>query len=158
MSDYLMLFMFLRLLFLIRSTFNYSIYRDGYSKAICQHYGASSGIRFAFKCFLDQYPQWTIIWMFTLTILVLAYLLRVFENPYYVQLTIENKYTRLTWYEDVFQFTYCIIVTITSVGYGDITAKSFFGKSLLMFASLWGTFLISLVLLMVANVFEIKDQ
>jgi hypothetical protein len=56
LSDYLMLFMFLRLLFLIRSTFNYSIYRDGYSKAICQHYGASSGIRFAFKCFLDQYP------------------------------------------------------------------------------------------------------
>ena len=96
--------------------------------------------------------------LFTLTILVLAYVLRVIENPYYVQLYLKDHYTRLHWYEEFFQFIYLVIITITTVGYGDITTKSLYGKSLIMFASLWGTFLISLVLLMVANVFDLKDQ
>ena len=55
-SDYFLVVMFLRLIFLFRSLFNYSMYRDEYSKKICRQHGIQSGVRFTFKCLLDQHP------------------------------------------------------------------------------------------------------
>ena len=49
-------------------------------------------------------------------------------------------------------------MTITTVGYGDVTAKSIVGKGLLVFSSIWGAFLLSLVILVVANMFELKKS
>ena len=45
---------------------------------------------------------------------------------------------------------YLIVVTISTVGFGDLTAKSVLGKTLIVLAALWGAFLVSLVVLVVA--------
>lgn len=39
LSDFLFAFMILRLIFLLRSSFNYSVYTDPLSKKVCQSYG-----------------------------------------------------------------------------------------------------------------------
>ena len=49
-------------------------------------------------------------------------------------------------------------MTITTVGYGDITAASLVGKIILMFCSIWGAFLLSLIVLVVANMFDLKKS
>mmetsp|Transcript_16179 Transcript_16179/g.25062 ORF Transcript_16179/g.25062 Transcript_16179/m.25062 type:complete len:109 (-) Transcript_16179:1080-1406(-) len=49
-SEFQTAFMWIRIFFLIRSIFNYSIYTDAYSKKLCKTYGFSAGVRFTFKC------------------------------------------------------------------------------------------------------------
>ena len=53
-------------------------------------------------------------------------------------------------------YIYMVIVTITTVGYGDFTPQSMHGKFLMMLSALWGAFLISLIILVESRVFDLK--
>ena len=57
LSDFMLAFMFLRLFFLIRTSFNYSIYTDALSKKICKAHGFDAGFKFAVKCKLLIDPE-----------------------------------------------------------------------------------------------------
>ena len=94
LSDYLLVFMFLRFFFVLRTVFNFSIYNDEYSKKLCRHHGVSSGIRFTLKCLLNKYPELTIFWLFVITIIVLSYIIRIFELPISIK-----ELSALTFYE-----------------------------------------------------------
>ena len=50
LSDFILSFMFIKMIFLIRAVFNYSMYTDTYAKKLCNNYGVSANIRFSFKC------------------------------------------------------------------------------------------------------------
>lgn len=82
LSDFLLAFMFLRLYFLIRASFNFSIYTDALSKKVCKAYGFDAGFRFAVKCKLLVDPEKTVCIMFISTVCIFAYLVRIFEIPY----------------------------------------------------------------------------
>ena len=83
LSDFLLAFMFLRLFFLIRTCFNYSIYTDALSKKVCKSYGFNSDVKFAIKCKLLVDPEVTVSIMFIGTVCIFACLVRIFELPYY---------------------------------------------------------------------------
>lgn len=51
---------------------------------------------------------------------------------------------------------YTIIMTMTTVGYGDVTPHTTGGKYVCMFTALWGAFMVSLLVLMVSNFFELS--
>ena len=51
-----------------------------------------------------------------------------------------------------------MVVTITTVGYGDIAPHSYFGRIILMVISIWGAFMISLIVLTVASVFQLSKN
>jgi hypothetical protein len=45
---------------------------------------------------------------------------------------------------------------MTTVGYGDVGPTTFFGRLTAITVALWGTFLISLLILSVANIFALN--
>jgi hypothetical protein len=45
---------------------------------------------------------------------------------------------------------------MTTVGFGDIVPFSLFGRIVIMITSLWGAFLISLLIVSVAKIFELE--
>lgn len=47
-------------------------------------------------------------------------------------------------------------MTMTTVGYGDVTPHTTGGKYVCMFTALWGAFMVSLLVLMVSNFFELS--
>lgn len=53
---------------------------------------------------------------------------------------------------------YFIVVTLTTVGYGDIVPKTFPAKLIIMFTALWGAVMISLVVVMVSKLFEMTEN
>jgi len=55
-------------------------------------------------------------------------------------------------FESYFEFVYFVIITITTVGYGDFSATTVVGRILICIIALWGAVLISLVILVVSNV------
>lgn len=146
LSDFILAFMFVRLLFLTRAVINYSIFMDIYSKRLCKSYGFTANVRFAMKCFVRSHPGTSVLLLLILTVFILAYLLRIAELPYGV--TVGN----ITW-EPFTDSVWCIIITMTTVGYGDIAPKTIFGRIVAVLAALWGTFLVSILIISVGNIF-----
>ena len=83
-SDFILVFMFLRLFFVMRAVFNYSMYTDVFAKKLCRSYGFTANVRFTYKSLLKTDPAKTVIITMFASTLVLAYQLRVFEIEYYV--------------------------------------------------------------------------
>ena len=51
-----------------------------------------------------------------------------------------------------------VIITITSVGYGDINTKSVFGRTVAVMCCFWGTFIISFFVVAVNSVLTLSDS
>ena len=159
LSDYLLIVMFTRIIFIFRTLLNNSIYRDEYSKKICSYHGVNSGIRFTFKCLLEDYPELSLFSLFLSTVMILAYVLRVLELPYqFLMYKIDGNNYEFSLAEQYFLYTYFVVITITTVGYGDMIAKSLAGRWVVMLTAIWGAILISLIVLVVGSVFELKKS
>ena len=83
------------------------------------------------------------------SVLILAYALRVFELPYGVTVG------TIMW-DAYFDSIWCTIITMTTVGYGDVVPATMFGRLVAILAAIWGTFLISLLILSVGNIFGLN--
>ena len=83
-SDFILVFMFFRLFFVMRAVFNYSMYTDVFAKKLCRSYGFTANVRFTYKSLLKTDPAKTVIVTMLMSTLILAYQLRVFEVEYYV--------------------------------------------------------------------------
>ena len=84
-SDFQFASKFLRVYFVVRAIFNYNIYMDLYSKRLCKsQYGFTANIRFTFKSLLKQDPGLLVTTMTVASIIILAYILRIFELPYWL--------------------------------------------------------------------------
>lgn len=73
MSDMIVVFMFVRLFFVVRALFNYNMFTDLYSKKLCKHYGFTANIRFAYKCFAEISPGLTVLLTLLTSVFILAY-------------------------------------------------------------------------------------
>jgi len=153
LGDFFLAVMFLRVFLAYRSVLNYSVYTDAFSKKLCNQYGFQNSMRFALKCLLVHYPGYLVLINGLLFTLVLAYLVRIFELPV-LKLLPENYYTL----DQYFNAVYVTIITITTVGYGDISPISKFGKVTMMAAALLGTVMISLMVLSVSSNFELNKE
>jgi len=83
LSEFMFAFMSIRIYFLITCLYNYSIYNDAYSMKLCRFYGVPSSSIFTFKCYIYTMPERTTMLLFSTSILILSYLLRIFEMPYF---------------------------------------------------------------------------
>jgi len=82
-SDFILVVMFLRLYFVVRAVFNYNMYMDIFAKKLCRGYGFTANVRFTFKALLKTDPALTVSVLMLVSVLVLAYCMRVFEVQYY---------------------------------------------------------------------------
>jgi voltage-gated potassium channel len=84
-------------------------------------------------------PGLTTFVTITISTFMLAYFLRVFEIEYYRQLGMVD-------FDSYFQAIWVIVVSITTVGFGDLVPYSYMGRIIIMIAAFWGAFLISLMI------------
>ena len=153
LSDLILAVMFLRLIKVLDYFESQAKYADPISMKICHFYGFRSDSIFAFKCQLAMDPSRTVAKMFVIIVTVLAYLLRIFEIPYYrANETVNNEM------DDYFTSVWLTIITLTTVGYGDISPKTIAGKLIIIVIAIFGTFLISLVVLAVAQIFDLSTE
>ena len=96
-------------------------------------------------------PRETILFTPLVSVFMLAYQLRIFEVPYYQavgQLEFNSYFS--AWYN--------IVITMTTVGFGDIYPGTYLGKSLILVTAAWGTFLMGLLITAVGSIFRLNDN
>ena len=57
-----------------------------------------------------------------------------------------------------FSSLWLTIITLTSVGYGDLYPSSFLGKIIGIILSLWGSFVLSLLVTIIQTIFELSGK
>jgi len=80
LSEIMMILMFLRLYFILRTCLHFCEYADAFSMKVSKSLGfESTGVSFSIKCLYITQPQFTLGTMFTGTILVFSYIIRIAE-------------------------------------------------------------------------------
>ena len=151
--------MFLRMYFVVRALFNYSVYSDAYSRNICKNHDFYPGFRFICKSSLSNNPETTVFSMFFFFTLVLAFILRVCEISYTYTLSPDGSFNTISMFGQTFLTqVYVIIITMTTVGYGDYSPDTDLGKVVCCFVALFGAFMVGLVVLIVSKAFELRKD
>ena len=106
------------------------------------------GLKFPFKANMADNSLAINILLFIMCLLVFSYDLRIYER-YFDELNESNlgNYLNDLW---------CIFITMTTVGYGDISPKSFFGRLISVVTCLFGVFLVGLVVISVTSYFNLE--
>lgn len=100
---------------------------------------------------MKKYGERTILAIFLSTVLIVGYILRVMELPYYRKLTGDSA----TTFDSYFNSLWLTVITLTTVGYGDIFAVTIPGRLVTMVLALWGTVLISLMVVIASSIFDL---
>eukprot|EP00347_Sterkiella_histriomuscorum_P010536 403375907 len=151
LSDFLFAYMFLRFYFFIRTVTNFSIYSELNSRRICSNNGFAVGTGFVLKANVQKRPGSTVLFISCISVMWLSYLLRIFEKIYYQSQgqIVFDSYITAMW---------CVVITMTTVGYGDVFAVSPFGRVISIINALWGAFVISMLVASIGTVFDLNEQ
>lgn len=61
-------------------------------------------------------------------------------------------------FDSYFTAIWNVVITMTTVGYGDVYAVSPFGRIISIMNALWGAFVISLLMGSIGTIFEMNDH
>lgn len=145
LSEFMLAVMAMRGFYILRSYVNYTLYTDHYSKKLCQQHGFSANIRYTLKVQLEKEPEKTVSFLFILFVVYYSYLLRIFELPYYRLLDTDASLFRAM--DSFFCAIYVSMITMTTVGYGDIAPSTPFGRGVAIMIAITGSFLMAVVLM-----------
>lgn len=96
-------------------------------------------------------PEVIIFWIFFFTVFAFAYAIRIFEIPY-------CKKTNDMSFEPFFNSVWFTIISVVSVGFGDLCVCTFMGELIAMVLAFWSVVFISTILVAIEPVFEFPDR
>ena len=105
-------------------------------------------LMFPFKAKMESSPLIINIFLFLLALIVFSYNLRIFER-YFDTI---NDYNLANYLNDL----WCVFITMTTVGYGDISPSSFFGRINIIISCMFGVFLVGLMVVSVTSYLNIE--
>jgi Ion channel len=130
----------LRTYIVIRLAKHYTKWGQQDSENICEISGCECSHLFMMKCLFKDAPYSLLCVCITLSVVVFAFAVRVFERPY------NDANGQLQDYSYVWNSMWLVIVTMTTVGYGDFYPRTHLGRSVTLIACFWGVFLISMMI------------
>jgi voltage-gated potassium channel len=116
-----------------------------------EHYGFSPDMRFSLKCLIARRPETTVSIIFLVSVFLIAYLLRIYEIVYYRAIGYMD-------FEQFYQSIWAVVITMGTVGFGDVVPVSHVGRLLMIFTTIWGTFLFTLVIVAFSYVFNLTPH
>ena len=128
------------------------------AKEICKKYKISNGIAFALKAELKYRPFIILFLSILILVALCAFCLRTFE---YGVINPKEEYKNLIDGNDLVYLLNCfwvIIITMVTVGYGDLYPRSHLGRGIVIIAAILGMLLTSLMIVSLGNLTEFTEQ
>mmetsp|Transcript_8091 Transcript_8091/g.8799 ORF Transcript_8091/g.8799 Transcript_8091/m.8799 type:complete len:510 (-) Transcript_8091:231-1760(-) len=116
----------------------YSQYSAGRAQRITNMYGLDANYVFTIRCLMKKKPLAVLGWSFMVSGILGGYCFRTLERP-------DQESFHSIW-----NATWCSVITMTTVGYGDVVPKSFFGRIMGIVLSLWGVAVVSLMVIFIS--------
>ena len=156
-------FMMFRFYFVFRLFTQFTKWRDEHSQRCCEVEGIEADTIFALKSLLIEKPYTVLAICFIFSSTLLGLTVRLLELPYYEDETTEQITVDMDGYQDynfIWNGIWLIVVTMTTVGFGDYFPKTHLGRFVIIIASFWGVFLVSLMVVTLTNSseFSIAEQ
>ena len=131
---------------------HYSSWTNDRARKCCDQNGCRANTSFALKCLLKKSPYATMLTFIMVIGVACSYTMRIFERPYYSTYPAigEDDESYLD-YENYWNALWLIVVTTTTVGYGDFYCRSHLGRLISCCAAILGIFMISLFMVTLAG-------
>lgn len=133
---------FFRVYFYARSILSMSFYTDPRSQRVCNIYGADAGYAFALKALMKEKPWNVLGCSLAMSVFVFGYCLRLFER------VIQDEFTYVS------TSIWNVLITMTTVGYGDYFPQTHCGRCVGIICSFWGVFIVSMFVVALTNMLE----
>ena len=156
-NDILLLICLLRIYIFIRYYISTSQFNTPRSQRIAKLIGGNLNRLFVVKCLIIKNPFKFLIVISLSIILVGSFMLRIAESPAYEEPTEEGTYND----NDYRKFENCIwnvMITMTTVGYGDYYPITLIGRLVNVFLSIAGTLLTSYMVVFLQNELVFTDN
>lgn len=148
LNSILTIAMLARLYHPIRLFSTLSDFRSCRAQRICQMNGCRSGTFFAVKCLIRDKPKEVIFYMLAIGIFTGSFCFRIFERP----LTPYSGFE----FGDYGSCMWCVIITMTTVGYGDMYPTSIPGRFCGFVVCIWGVLVVSMMVVAVNNTVDLE--
>ncbi len=147
----LIFFTSLRLLLMINIYLNNIKYSSVKISEIQQMFNYEPNLLFVVKCLIKNTPYKFFLSSLTVSILYFVFLIRLAELPLAVKLEGETfqNFTTTIW---------MVMITMTTVGYGDYYPKTLPGRFIGFFLCIWGIFLMSMIVIILFQSLELSYE
>jgi hypothetical protein len=139
-----------RMWFLVKYHLVSSIYFEPRTQRICAMNGFNTNLFFSFKGCVYGAPFNIYAILFTIIFFFFSYAIRIFERG------VEEK-TKLQ-FSNYWNCLWCLIITMTTVGYGDYTPSTELGQFLVIVSCFCGVMLLSMLIVAITNILNLTGN
>lgn len=143
--------MMFRLILLFRLFLYYSKWADLAVRNQCRKLGVYRPLVFALKACLNDRPHFLLIPAFAISTLALGVALQIYEKPFNENNALYADNGSTQDYGFLYNSMWLILLTMTTVGFGDTFPRTHMGRIITIITIIWGTFLLSLMIIMFNN-------
>lgn len=108
--------------------------------------------KFAVKAYMQSQPMKFLSSGIAFSIVVFGVIVRNFEKPIGEQAPSDSNFD---FYWNSF---WCMILTMTTVGYGDIYPVTHLGRIATIFACIWGMFIVSMIIVALTDIITLNKE
>eukprot|EP01017_Pseudomicrothorax_dubius_P043590 TRINITY_DN7287_c0_g1_i2.p1 TRINITY_DN7287_c0_g1~~TRINITY_DN7287_c0_g1_i2.p1 ORF type:complete len:368 (+),score=43.57 TRINITY_DN7287_c0_g1_i2:116-1219(+) len=143
-NEIMNLFQLLKIMIIIRVALMLSTYFTSSAQRVCTMYAVKPGYLFVIKSLMKAHPFQVLFVALIWSIFIFAHALRICERPLFQEgdKIDFNHFKNAIW---------TVLVTMTTVGYGDFYARTDFGRIVSFFVCIWGVFVVSLMVVTLTN-------
>jgi hypothetical protein len=143
-------FILFRVYHFFRLVHTFSYWSTPKAHSTCKLMNTKANVPFAIKAYLKINPFVTLLFCVAFVIIIFGYAAQLFE--YYNSTMMNsmddtgNAYVQaMQKFSNIYNALWLIVVTMSTIGYGDIYPTTYFGRVIAIFACIIGTFILSLL-------------
>lgn len=150
-NDFLNIIQLWKLVLIVKMLTDRSVYATCSAHRVCQVYGVQNNITFVVKCIMKETPLKLIMTIFISGIGIFGYAWRIAESP----LAIVDQTIQMS---DFFTCCWVALLTMTTIGYGDLYPRTNFGRVIGFFCVIYGMAVVSLMVNFVSQELELNSS
>lgn len=111
---------------------------------------------FSIKCLMEKISFIVLLVLVTVFVTIFSFMIKIVEGPvYYVDPAMFDLNINFNIFQNCI---WCVLVTMTTVGYGDYYPRTNLGRLIMITAAIIGNIIISLIIVSMQRIFEFSEN